>query len=351
LIPHYHCNADSRCGRFSMSSHDQILTQVSNAAKALLSELQRIEPLDLSSEDHYPSVVTALDRCLARLAALGIWGSENRLPSSELWNVAGHLLSRGWLQNQARTKPRGYAGDYETLARIYENRLCDDPLGRLFDRYFQEQAAPRAVRNRMGMIADWIVDAAIRPDGRNATEGVPYRVAIVGSAFGLEVRDALRRLSPSQRDNVHVTLIDVDPAAIEFARGQLSPLLAENRLTAISTNLFRLPERPQEASLLAGSDLLFCPGLFDYLEDSAAIAMLRALYEQLHPGGRLTIFQFAPHNPTRTYMEWIANWYLIYRNAEQFRRLVDSAGLLGAECAVGAESLGVDVYAAITRAA
>jgi hypothetical protein len=146
-----------------------------------------------------------------------------------------------------------------------------------------------------------------------------------------------------------VTLIDLDPGAIDFARANLSPLLPGSRLSAISTNLFRLPERPQEASVLAGSDLLFCPGLFDYLDDAAAIAMLRTLYQHLRPGGRLTIFQFAPHNPTRAYMEWMANWYLIYRDAAELRRLVDSAGLGSSECTVGAEALGVDLYAAITR--
>src|SRR5262245_42044348 len=94
----------------------------------------------------------ALDQCLARLQPLALWGPDNRLPSSELWNLCGHYLARGWLQNQARTKPRGYAGDFEMLARIYEERLTDDPLGRSFDRYFQNEAAPRAVRNRMRMM-------------------------------------------------------------------------------------------------------------------------------------------------------------------------------------------------------
>src|SRR3989442_509429 len=128
-------------------------------------------------------------------------GPKNRLPSSELWNVAGHLLQRGWLQNQARTKPRGYAGDYEMLARIYENRLCDDLLGRLFDEYFQAQAAPQAVRNRMAMIADWIVEAASANHGS-------LRVSIVGSALGLEIREALLRLDEAARARLHVSLLD-----------------------------------------------------------------------------------------------------------------------------------------------
>src|SRR4051794_13877995 len=74
---------------------------------------------------HYSDIAALLDQSLNFLWKLDVWGPENRLPSSEIWNAAGEFLSRGWLQNQARTKPRGYAGDYEMLARIYDNVLCD----------------------------------------------------------------------------------------------------------------------------------------------------------------------------------------------------------------------------------
>ncbi len=320
-------------------------TRVREAAEQLL---KRLEPIARSvdsgesSQDWLPQVTAAIGECLAQVAELELWGAENRLPSSELWNRAGHLLSRGWLQNQARTKPRGYAGDYETLARIYENRLCDDRLGRLFDQYFQAEAAPQAVRNRMAMMADRIVQAA-------AGQNEPLRIAMVGSAFGLEIRDALTRMQPDQRSAIHVTLLDVDPAAIGFARAALEPVMDASQLTAISTNLFRLAERPITAKPLVGSQWIFCPGVFDYLDEAAAKAMLRCLYGQLAPGGRLIVFQFAPHNPTRAYMEWFGNWYLTYRDEAALRQLVESADLSSAQIDYGAEGLGVDLYAMIGR--
>jgi hypothetical protein len=237
-------------------------------------------------------------------------------------------------------KPRGYAGDYEMLARIYENVLCDDPLGRLFDRYFQSQAAPQAVRNRMRLMADWMVGGAAQANG-------PFHVAIVGSAVGLEVRDALPRLAPAARQNLRVTLLDLDPAAIHFAQQRLSPLLPTAHLKIVSANLFRLPERPQIASLIEPADLLLCPGLFDYLNDDEALAMLRALYLRLAPGGTLTFFQFAPQNPTRAYMEWLGNWYLTYRDGEQLRQLLEAAGFRFGRTDVGAEELGVCLWASI----
>src|SRR5262245_60748041 len=108
------------------------------------------------SEVQFLLLNAALDDCLAALVELNIWGPENRLPSSEIWWIAGKWLARDWLQNHARAKPRGYAGDHEMLARVYENWYCSDPLGQLFDRYFQAQAAPQAVRNRMHMMTEWI---------------------------------------------------------------------------------------------------------------------------------------------------------------------------------------------------
>jgi extracellular factor (EF) 3-hydroxypalmitic acid methyl ester biosynthesis protein len=187
---------------------------------------------------------------------------------------------------------------------------------------------------------EWIVEAAPVHQG-------PLRIAVVGSAFGLEIRDALARLEEAARAAISVALLDLDPAAIDFARANLAALLKPEQLAAISTNLFRLPERTAAAEPLRGSQWIFCPGMFDYLDDVAAIAMIQCLYGQLTPGGRLIVFQFAPHNPTRAYMEWLGNWYLTYRDAAALGRLVESANLSGAEVSYGAEALGVDLYAMI----
>ena len=81
-----------------------------------------------------------MNSCLDDLASTECWGEVNRKPSSVLWKVAGETLSVGWLQNHARLKPRGYAGDFEMLEKICARTLCRDPLGRAFDHFFQEQA-------------------------------------------------------------------------------------------------------------------------------------------------------------------------------------------------------------------
>src|SRR6187401_3092589 len=201
------------------------LDQVRAPAAKLAKKLAAIEVQAASATDPdalYRDLSVSIDDCLEPLCQLNLWGPENRLPSSEIWNVAGQWLSRGWLQNRARDKPRGYAGDYEMLSRIYEQTICEDPLGRLFDRYFQRQAAPQAVRNRMQLMRQWILATL---SANVVDEGGPTKVAIVGSAFGLEVRDAIRSADDKMRQKAQLCLLDVDPAALEFAREQLTPLL------------------------------------------------------------------------------------------------------------------------------
>ena len=136
-------------GKSNGMDMQDLLPRVRQIASRLVEELQRAEELTGGWKDEplgQALVDASLSQCLDQLAATGCWGEDNRLPSSELWRIAGTMLQRGWLQYHARIKPRGYAGDYLMLLRICRHWRCDDPLGRLFDGYFQRQAAPHAVR-------------------------------------------------------------------------------------------------------------------------------------------------------------------------------------------------------------
>lgn len=332
------------------SIQDRVRAIAAELAAALAGMDQRLR-LEDNSDSLYPSLAKTIDDCLGSLGELELWGPENRLLSSELWNAAGQWLSRGWLQNQARTKPRGYAGDHEMLARIYDNGLCDDPLGSLFDRYFQAQAAPLAVRNRMKMMTQWIVDTVkLRAAGNDPDRNVARtKIAIFGSAFGLELREALAVIDDFGRQTIQATLLDLDPDALDFARVNLIPPLFPDQAAFTNANLFRLPDRPQLAAELTGTNLLLCPGLFDYLDNAAATSMIRCLFGQLAPEGRLIVFQFSPHNPSRGYMEWFGNWYLIYRDMAAFSALLEQANLTDANIEFGSEPLGIDHYVQITR--
>jgi len=324
-----------------LQESEQLLATVRAAAEALVADLERAR--QATGDWSEPSLTEALTEaalaaCLFRLAATNVWGEANRMPSNELWRVAGPWLELGAMQWHARFKPRGYAGDYQMLERIAANYRAEHPLGRACDRYFQTQAAPEAVRARIQHVAVALASHCLQSPSRQ-----PHIVSI-GAGPGLDVAQGVAMLPETHRSRLRVTLLDLDPEALEFARRQVEPWLAPGGLNCLRENLYRLPQKPQAQGHLADADLIICSGLFDYLEDEAAVAMLGLFWRQLVPGGLLLVGNFAPHNPTRAYMEWIGNWYLLYRQPEQLERLALDAGIPPAQFTIGSERLGVNLF-------
>jgi len=320
---------------------ETLLAAARTAGERLVQDLEQARPLtaDWANQKLSDALVeTALSTCLHQLADAGCWGDANRLPSQELWRIAGPLLEAGALQHRARFKPRGYAGDYQMLHWIATDYCCDHPLGRVFDRYFQRQAAPQAVRSRTAQIAAALAAHCLQG------EAAGCHVVSVGAGPASDIQQALALLSEDHRRRLRVTLLDLDPEALEFARRQVQPLLAPGAVQCVRENLYRLPRRSQPEEILATADFLACPGLFDYLDDETAVEMLRLFWQRLGAGGLLLVGNFAPHNPTRAYMEWIGNWYLTYRTAQDLERLGIQAGIPREQFSIGSEALGVDLF-------
>ena len=156
-------------------------------------------------------------------------------------------------------------------------------------------------------------------------------------------RQALAVLPEDHRPSLQATLLDLDPEALEFSERRVARLLRSGALRCLQENLFRLPRNRNAENLLGTADFLICSGLFDYLSDEAATAMLRLFWGRLADGGVLMVGNFAPHNPTRAYMEWIGNWYLTYRTGRDLERLAMGAGISRDRLSVGSEVLGVDL--------
>ncbi|REJ64463.1 MAG: class I SAM-dependent methyltransferase [Planctomycetota bacterium] len=281
-------------------------------------------------------VDAAMSDCLRALADLGVWGRENEVASDALWQVAGDQLCRGRLQLRAREKPLGYAGDYQMLAWICERAVCEDSLGRFFDLYFLDQAAPQCVRNRTRLIAAELACHGLRCPRR------PYRILSVGVGPGLDIAKAVATLPPARRKDVEIALVDLDEAGLAYAQQQLRRLIADEQITCLRDNVFRLPQRSDVLPWPDDTDFVVCSGLFDYLDDEAATNMLATFRDQLREGGRLLVGNFAPHCPTRAYMEWIGKWYLRYRTVADLERLAESA-CLPARWRVGADATGVNL--------
>ena len=244
----------------SAAEHRALLPEVRRRGKAGRAAPAREKLTHAWSDERLTDMLVeaALSECLRALAKTGCWGEANRLPSGELWRIAGSILEVGTLQRHARFKPRGYAGDYQMLARICEQDLCEHPLGRAFDRFFQREAAPRAVRSRTEKIAASLVEHCLQH------QGPVYQAVSVGSGPAIDIRRAVETLPEKKRHQMHVRLLDLDPEALDDARARLERLLAPGALTCLRENLPRLAQRRDLDRPLDTPDFLVCSGLFDY---------------------------------------------------------------------------------------
>jgi len=322
-------------------SDKEVTTIVQDAADRFVAAIEKAEQLadNWENEDLGQLLVDdAISVGLNQLASTGCWGEANQLPSSIFWKTAGPVLEVGWLQNRARTKPLGYAGDYQILARMAEHVCCDHPLGRLFDDHFLRLAAPRAVRERFHHVAGALAARCLEHSGP------AYRVVSVGSGPGIDIELALAALPAARSSEVEVTLLDLDPEALEHASGRILEFVPKTNLSCRRENLYRLTSNASLATELHGVHLIICTGFFDYLRDDVAVDMLRFFWSCLAPGGQMLVGNFAPHNPTRAYMEWIGNWYLTYRRADELRGLGIEAGIPEDRFDIQVEQTGVDLF-------
>ena len=266
-------------------------------------------------------VDAALSQAMVRLARTGCWGEANRLPSGDSGASAGPVLEVGSLQHHARFKPHGYAGDYVMLTRICEESCCEHPLGSLFDGYFLRQAAPEAVAPaRSTRRRPWSRTVS---SGRKGISGGERRLG-AGDRRGPRGRN-LARGSRGPRSASRSWTWTRRPSMRRA--GGWSRWWAGRAVTCIRTNLYRLAQGARGAESSAVPTSWRAPVSSITWTTGRPRRFWRLFWRQLAAGGRLLVGNFAPHNPSRAYMEWIGNWYLKYRTAEEMESLALAAGI------------------------
>ncbi|WP_413744599.1 cyclic nucleotide-binding domain-containing protein [Synechococcus sp. MIT S9451] len=239
-------------------------------------------------------------------------------------------------------KPRGYAGDFLTIAWMY----ADQPggageLGILLDRCFLNQPAARAVRNRRGLLREELQRALILTDQR------PLRVTSLACGPAAEVFDILLQ-DLDLAAQVRFTLVDVDQQALEFVRERLIREGLESVVRLERRNLLHLSIGRQQLEL-EPQHLIYSIGLIDYFDDRIVTRLQTWMRGCLTPGGRSILGNFHISNPTRGLMDHLLDWRLIHRDEGDMVRLAEAAGFAPGTTQCRLEEAGVNLFAVSTR--
>jgi len=256
----------------------------------------------------------------------------------QLW----HFILCCALMARTNLKPRGYAGDSEMMRMIYlDDYQGDTTFCKLMQKYTVSVPAAQSVRNRRTLIVDILhrfhAANCIAPQEK-------LRVLSVACGPAFEIEDILK--SPHDFKTYHFTLLDQDPLALKEAKHYIYGIenKAHSRVQAEYVNLsVRLMLAGEPAVHNLGNyHFIYSMGLFDYLTTPVAKAVIEKLYRLLAPGGEMVIGNFHVSNPSKHFMEYWGDWYLIHRTDEEFKNLLPETS--GAQVSLIFENTGSQMF-------
>jgi 2-polyprenyl-3-methyl-5-hydroxy-6-metoxy-1,4-benzoquinol methylase len=221
-------------------------------------------------------------------------------------------------------KPFGYAGDFKIIDEIYQNHPCTSGFNRLWDNWFLQLAASKAVRERKEDFKKYILKFI----GENS--GKDIRIMNLACGPAREIKE-LRDEHPQLLDRVTFDCYDLDPKALNYAKRILDNTVKVN---FYEQNAIRLALKKDITKEVHYSyDLIYSTGLFDYFDARVASRLVKNLRRLIKRNGIMLIANMRDKysNQSAGWMEWVAEWYLIYRSETEFKKIFIDAGFLPKE--------------------
>ena len=271
-------------------------------------------------------------------------GTESALPAEVKERVGATLqkeflpyLSLAETADRFYAKPRGYAGDFLTIAKMYENKPDGyGRIGALIDACFLVTTAAAAVRNRRHLLGKLIYETLAR---NNETTTHITSLACGPAQELFDVYDSLD--APSR---LRCSLIDIDLQALAFVMDKATQRKLNRFMEAFNQNLLHLASGRNKIKL-PQQDLMYSIGLIDYFGDRFVVQLLDFIHDQLKPGGSVVLGNFHPNNSNRAFMDHVLEWKLIHRDEEDMHRLFALSKFGKTADAIHFEEEGINLFA------
>ncbi len=272
------------------------------------------------ADDRFRSLTQAirlsLDACRRIESEMGHDRARILETQKRFQQVISPWFDRSWFMHRAKTKPRGYPGDYELLAAIYDGAPKSRGLGGYLDLYFLNTELGRAVPARLKAAKNFLIEEIARRRGD---------VSILNVACG-PCREYEGGIADRQRSSVHVTCIDNDQQALDYVRARILTVSGIPDVHCACYNALRMRSAGATIRRFGRPDIIYSVGLCDYLPDKALVGMLRGWRDSLNDGGVLYVAFKDSRRYDKTPYQWHVDWYFFQRTAEQCRRLYEQAG-------------------------
>ena len=206
-------------------------------------------------------------------------------------------------------KPLGYDGDYLTIYHLFLLYTGIGTYEILINQYSRNIPMALGHKYRIDFLLNTF-DSLKKKDSK---------VLSIGCGPGIEL---LKFSMQPHFDSIEFTMVDMDNAALDFIKDKVQKSC--NNIKYIHITALSLIKNLRKKSLnINHQDLIYCCGLFDYLEDRAAKQIINGLYEYLNKNGKLIITNISKDVTERAYYEVLGKWKLILRDEKDLLSLID----------------------------
>lgn len=285
-------------------------------ATAVRSELMDAEPqFRRDAETARARIFRALHALEGELAqACTQRGAEER---EALGRALGHELHpymiRSHLAELSIDRPSGFSEDPLALQHLFHGEPTGDgELGEVIDAWLLDRPTARAMRSTIDR-AGRALEALLDEDSR---------VLLVNAAR----TPLVARLQPALRSTrVRLTLVEGDQGLLASSLRQLG-VLPEGAVRPVRVDLVKTVLGAARTHLPL-HDLVVVTGLFDYLPDRGAAALLAQLSRWLGPGGQLLLTALRPSEDDPIF-RYLLGWPLVRRRSDALNGLLRRSGLV-----------------------
>jgi len=204
-------------------------------------------------------------------------------------------------------KPLGYDGDYLTIYHLFLSYTGIDTYEILINQYSRNIPMALGHKYRITFLLNTFDNLK-----KNSS------VLSIGCGPGIEL---LKYSLQAHSNNINFTMVDMDNAALDFIKEKVQKTY--NNVRYIHITALSLIKNLRKKSLdIKPQDLIYCCGLFDYLEDKAAKQIINGLYQYLNKNGKLIITNISKDVTERAYYEVLGKWKLILRDEKDLLSLI-----------------------------
>jgi extracellular factor (EF) 3-hydroxypalmitic acid methyl ester biosynthesis protein len=226
---------------------------------------------------------------------------------------------------RAYEKPFGYPGDYQVMMYYYNNDLeGDSAYGKVIHKFACEHPLANGVRTRRDFIAE-LMEAEHRRVLAVNSEAT-FRVVSLGCGPAFEVSDFIAR-NRTWPGRIIWTLIDQEEETLSIAyqasRREIGKWGSNGQLNLLNLSFAQMISEGLPLKEPGSQQLIFATGLFDYIRESRAQDIVRAMYDLLEVGGLISIGNAIAPNDFFWEPEFVMDWTMFYRTRDEMTRLAE----------------------------